>query len=75
MERARDLRVRAGRLLRGALTRCAGEEGQAATEYAITTGMMVLGTGTGLLLFLPAAFAGYEAYINSFYLMIGLPFP
>ncbi len=70
-----QLGLRTVRLL-GRLARAlAGEEGQAATEYAVTTGALMLGTGTGLLVFLPKAFEAYQKYINTFYLTIGMPLP
>lgn len=51
------------------------EEGQSATEYAVTSFALIVGSTVSLLVFLPNAIASYKVYILSFYVVLGLPFP
>jgi hypothetical protein len=56
----------------GALCR---ESGQAAVEYSLFTFFILIGAVLGLGGFLPASLAAYEAYIDGFWMVLGLPIP
>jgi hypothetical protein len=53
----------------------AGEAGQGMTEYALTSFFLIVGTSASLLVFLPNTIALYKAYIESYYVILGMPFP
>jgi len=62
-------------VLAGLRRLAAGDDGQAMTEYAITSFALIAGAGVSLLVFLPNTIAAYKIYINGFYIILGLPFP
>jgi hypothetical protein len=51
------------------------ESGQAMAEYSLFTFFMLVGVVMGVGGFLPASFAAYRAYIDGFWLVLGLPIP
>lgn len=64
------------RSLRDAVTRLlVDEQGQAMTEYAVTSGAIIIGSTGVLTYFLPAMLDAYQIYITGFYLVLGLPIP
>ncbi len=65
----------ANKSLRRLWLRARQEEGQSATEYAVTSFALIVGSTVSLLVFLPNAIASYKVYILGFYIILGLPFP
>lgn len=51
------------------------ESGQAAVEYSLFAFFILIGAVLGLGGVLPASLASYEAYINGFWMVLGLPIP